>query len=546
MDVKNIKGMRRKGQNKKTPFRIYNTLSKKIEDFKPLVPGKVGMYVCGVTAYDFSHIGHARAAVVFDILFRFLLHLGYQVTYVRNFTDIDDKIIKRANDIGEEPLNLSSRFCDEYLADMKTLQCLPPTHQPRVTDHIKEIIDMIAQIIENGFGYVAGGDVLFSVENFQNYGQLSGQKWENNRAGERVAVDPRKLHPADFVLWKASKPGEPSWDSPWGSGRPGWHIECSAMSSHHLTSKFDIHGGGIDLAFPHHENELTQSTAACQESKISYWMHNGHVENNGDKMSKSLGNFFTIRQVVEQYHPLALRYFLMSAHYRSPLNYTVTQLENASDSIFNIYQALLYSEEALSFYQDVSLKDGDGKSEDKTPVVTVRDDFVSQLSNDLKTAHLFTKGAFQEALKYIKHATGKLLKEEQEKRPKEIGKEDSVQLSLVESLGETVKEIRFALDLVGLLSDHSYAEVVQQLKEKAMKRAGVTEMELSRLIEERAMARKNNDRVKSDKMREDLENKGIYLMDEGELTVWRPRPPKVAPKLGPLTSNILNQAPTLS
>ncbi|KAL6531843.1 hypothetical protein OROMI_028206 [Orobanche minor] len=507
MDVKNIKGIRKKGQNKKPPFRIYNTLSKKIEDFKPLVPGKVGMYVCGVTAYDFSHIGHARAAVVFDILFRFLLHLGYQVTYVRNFTDIDDKIIKRANDIGEEPLNLSSRFCDEYLADMKTLQCLPPTHQPRVTEHIKEIIDMIVQIIENGFGYVAGGDVLFSVENFQNYGQLSGQKWENNRAGERVAVDPRKLHPADFVLWKASKPGEPSWDSPWGSGRPGWHIECSAMSSYYLTSKFDIHGGGIDLAFPHHENELTQSTAACQESKISYWMHNGHVENNGDKMSKSLGNFFTIRQVVEQYHPLALRYFLMSAHYRSPLNYTVTQLENASDSIFNIYQALLYSEEALSLFQDVrSLKDGDGKSEDKTPVVTVRDDFVSQLSNDLKTAHLFTKGAFQEAFKYIKHATGKLLKEEQEKRPNEIGKEDSVQeeekkqlqLSLVESLGETVKEIRFALDLVGLLSDHSYAEVVQQLKEKAMKRAGITEMELSGLMEERATARKNNDIIKSE------------------------------------------------
>ncbi|KAL6514559.1 hypothetical protein OROGR_020138 [Orobanche gracilis] len=349
---------------------------------------------------------------------------------------------------------------------------------------------------------------------------------ENNRAGERVAVDPRKLHPADFVLWKASKPSEPSWDSPWGSGRPGWHIECSAMSSYHLTSKFGIHGGGIDLAFPHHENELTQSTAACQESKISYWMHNGHVENNGDKMSKSLGNFFTIRQVVEQYHPLALRYFLMSANYRSPLNCTVTQLENASDSIYNIYHALLYSEEALSLFQDVSLKDDDGKSEDKTHVVTVCDDFVSQLSNDLKTAHLFTQGAFKEALKYI-HATGKLLKEEQEKQPKEIGEVDSVQeeekkqlqLSLVESLGETVKEIRFALDLVGLLSDHSYAEVVQQLKEKAMKRAGITEIELSRTIEERAMARKNNDRVKSDNMREDLKYKGIYLEDEGDLTV---------------------------
>ncbi|WCJ24059.1 Cysteine--tRNA ligase [Euphorbia peplus] len=227
--------MRNNGQNKKSPFRIYNTLTKKVEEFKPLVPGKVGMYVCSITAYDFSHIGHARAAVVFDILFRFLRHLGYEVTYVRNFTDIDDKIINRANEIGEEPLSLSSRFCEEYLADMETLQCHPPTHQPRVTEYIKEIIDMIAQIIKNGFAYVAGGDVLFSVEEFPNYGQLSGQKWENNRAGERVAVDPRKLHPADFVLWKASKPGEPSWDSPWGSGRPGWHIECSAFMVAGLT-----------------------------------------------------------------------------------------------------------------------------------------------------------------------------------------------------------------------------------------------------------------------------------------------------------------------
>ncbi|XP_065858351.1 cysteine--tRNA ligase 2, cytoplasmic-like [Euphorbia lathyris] len=547
MDAERRKETRKKGQKKKLGFRIYNTMSKKVEEFKPLVPGKVGMYVCGVTAYDFSHIGHARAAVVFDILFRYLKHLGYEVTYVRNFTDIDDKIINRANEIGEDPLSLSSRFCKEYLADMETLHCLPPTHQPCVTEHMKQIIDMIAQIIENDFAYVAeGGDVFFSVEKFENYGQLSGQKREHNRAGERVAVDLRKSHPADFALWKASKPGEPSWDSPWGRGRPGWHIECSAMSSCYLTSKFDIHGGGIDLAFPHHENELTQSTAACQESKISYWMHNGHVENNGDKMSKSLGNFFTIRQVTEQYHPLALRYFLMSAHYRSPLNYTITQLENASDSIFNIYQALLTCEEALSLFRDESLNDDvghDGKSEEITPDATayvdkLRDDFETKLSDDLKTSHLLTKGAFQEALKFIKNAAGKLLKEDQEKRQqqllaveslKENGQENSSQqLSLVRSLSETEKGMRSVLDIVGLLSDHSYTEVLQQLKQKALKRAGVTESELSGLIEERAMARKNNDREKSDQMRDELEKKGIFLMDEGEETLWRPKPPKPA------------------
>ncbi|WCJ26358.1 Cysteine--tRNA ligase [Euphorbia peplus] len=526
--------MVKKGQKKKLGFRIYNTMSKKVEEFKPLVPGKVGMYVCGVTAYDFSHIGHARAAVVFDILFRYLKHLGYVVTYVRNFTDIDDKIINRANEIGEDPLSLSSRFCKEYVSDMETLQCLPPTHQPCVTEHMKQIKDMIAQIIENDFAYVTEGDVFFSVEKFENYGQLSGQKREHNRAGERVAVDPRKRHPADFALWKASKPGEPSWDSPWGPGRPGWHIECSAMSAEYLTTKFDIHGGGIDLAFPHHENELTQSKAACQESKISYWMHNGHVENNGDKMSKSLGNFFTIRQVTEQYHPLALRYFLMSAHYRSPLNYTITQLENASDSVFNIYQALLNCEEALSLFQDRSLNDEEVTPDARVYADKLRDDLETKLSDDLKTPHLLTKGAFQEALKFVKNASGKLLKEEQEKLQKlsmvesleDNGKEKSSQLSLVRSLRETLKEMRSVLDIVGLLSEHSHTEVLQQLKQKALKRAGVTEGELSGLIEERMVARKNNDREKSDQMRDHLERKGIYLMDEGDVTLWRPKPPK--------------------
>ncbi|GLT91832.1 hypothetical protein SLE2022_097030 [Rubroshorea leprosula] len=281
----------------KNKFKVYNTMTNQKEVFTPKVPGKVGMYVCGVTAYDLSHLGHARAAVSFDILFRYLLHLGYEVTYVRNFTDVDDKIIRRPNESGENPLALSSRFCKEYIKDMNDLQCLPPTHQPLVSDHMEQIKDMITQIINNDYAYVVDGDVFFAVEKFPDYGKLSGQVVENHRAGERVSIDLRKRNPADFALWKAAKPGEPSWDSQWGPGRPGWHIECSAMSAHYLSSQFDIHGGGTDLKLPHHENEIAQSCAACQESNVSYWVHNGHVTINKEKMSKSLGNFFTIRQV---------------------------------------------------------------------------------------------------------------------------------------------------------------------------------------------------------------------------------------------------------
>lgn len=522
-------------------FKIYNTMTKTIDEFKPLVPGKVGMYVCGVTAYDFSHIGHARAAVVFDILFRYLQHLGYEVTYVRNFTDIDDKIIRRANDIGEDPLSLSSRFCKEYLVDTDSLQCLRPTHQPRVTDHMEQIKDMITQIINNDFAYVVDGDVFFAVDKFPNYGQLSGQKLENTRAGERVAVDTRKRNPADFALWKAAKPGEPSWESPWGPGRPGWHIECSAMSAHYLTFKFDIHGGGSDLAFPHHENEVTQSAAACQESNVSYWMHNGHVTNNNEKMSKSLGNFFTIRQVTERYHPLALRYFLMSAHYRSPLNYTVLQLESASDAIFYIYQTLQDCEQALSLFQDGSLKEGVGRNgkvvgitaDAQNCINKLREEFETKMSDDLSTSHLLT-GAFQEALKFINSSLS-MLKKKQQKQ----------QLSLVQSLTEVEKEVNLVLQIVGLLPPCTYTEVLQQLKDKALKRAGLTEHDVLGLIEERTAARKNKDFLRSDQIRADLTAKGIALMDVGKETVWRPCVP-VEPEALPSVAEEQNPPPVVS
>ncbi|XP_058765616.1 cysteine--tRNA ligase 2, cytoplasmic-like isoform X2 [Vicia villosa] len=495
-------------------LRIYNTMTKEKEIFTTKEPGKVSMYVCGVTAYDYSHLGHARAAVSFDILYRYLKHLGYEVKYVRNFTDVDDKIIKRANETGEDPLALSNRFCDEYNVDMSDLLCERPSKEPRVSDHIGEIKDMITQIINNDYAYVVEGDVFFSVEKFPNYGMLSGQKLEHNRAGERVAVDSRKRHPADFALWKAAKPGEPSWDSPWGPGRPGWHIECSAMSSCYLSHKFDIHGGGIDLIFPHHENEIAQSWAADNESRISYWLHNGHVTNNNEKMSKSLGNFFTIRQITERYHPLALRHFLISAHYRSPLNYSIDQLETSSDAVYYIFQTLEDCREALS-----PLLQEDTEKKEKVPqlidaakecIKKLNVEFQTKMSDDLQTVVL--TGALLEALKFVNNSL-KMLKKKMQQR---------AQLQLVHSLLEVEKEVKKVLSVLGLLPSLSYAEVLQQLKDKALKRGDLTEDEVLRLIEERRQARINKDFAKSDDVRTGLTAKGIALMDVGNETVWRP------------------------
>ncbi|XP_052200256.1 cysteine--tRNA ligase 2, cytoplasmic [Diospyros lotus] len=510
-------------KEKEHELQLYNSMTKQKEIFKPKVAGKVGMYVCGVTAYDYSHIGHARAYVAFDVLYRYLLHLGYDVNYVRNFTDVDDKIIRRANELGEDPLVLSGRYCQEYLDDMVDLQCLPPTHQPRVSEHMDQIRNMIAQIISNGRAYEVDGDVYFSVDGFPNYGQLSGRKLEDNRAGERVAVDTRKKNPADFALWKAAKPDEPSWDSPWGPGRPGWHIECSAMSAHYLTHSFDIHGGGMDLIFPHHENELAQSCAACSESHVSYWVHNGFVTANDEKMSKSLGNFFTIREVTKLYHPLALRHFLMGTHYRSPVNYSISQIEIASEAIFYIYQTLQDCNEAISRFQDQNLKGAEpnGKLPGITPsakdcIGKLRSDFETRLSDDLHTPSILN-ASLQEALRFINSSTNQLKKKQQRKQ----------QLSVVQSLIELEEVIREVLSVLGLLSALTYSEVLQQLKDKALKRAELKEDDILRLIEERALARKNKDFNRGDVIRSDLAAKGIALMDVGNQTMWRPSIPPV-------------------
>ncbi|KAL3510757.1 hypothetical protein ACH5RR_030158 [Cinchona calisaya] len=504
----------RKPAGKKPEFQLYNTMTKQKEIFRTKEEGKVGMYVCGVTAYDFSHIGHARAYVAFDVLYRYLKFLGYEVVYVRNFTDVDDKIIKRANELGEDPISLSGRFCEEFLKDMDDLQCLPPTHQPRVSDHIEEIKEMISQIIIKGCAYTVDGDVYFSIDNFPNYGRLSGQNLDGNRAGERVAVDSRKQNPADFALWKAAKPGEPSWDSPWGPGRPGWHIECSAMSAHYLTQSFDIHGGGMDLIFPHHENEIAQSCAACSESNVSYWVHNGFVTIDDEKMSKSLGNFFSIRQVTNVYHPLALRHFLLGMHYRSPVNYSISQIEIASDAVFYIFQTLKDGEEALMEFREKN-KTNDPKAsvsqEAGKCIKKLHNEILTKMSDDLHTSTILN-AALLEALRLINTSVETLKKKLQKKQ----------QLSAVQSLIELEREVKAVLDVLGLLPNLTYFEVLSQLKEKALTRARLTEDDIMRSIEERAQARNNKDYSLSDQIRSDLAVKGIALMDLGKETVWRP------------------------
>lgn len=322
-------------------LQIYNTLTRQKEQFKPLVEGKVGMYVCGITIYDFCHVGHARTYVAFDVMNRYLRFSGYDVTYVRNITDVDDKIIRRANENGESCDDLTARYTKAMHDDFKALNLLPADIEPRVTTHMHEIIELIETLIAKKHAYVASnGDVMFDVSTFEQYGRLSQQNLEMLQAGARVEVDTAKDDPLDFVLWKMAKPGEPSWQSPWGDGRPGWHIECSAMSAKHLGQHFDIHGGGSDLQFPHHENEIAQSCCAHDTPYVNTWIHTGMVQVDKEKMSKSLGNFFTVKDVLAEYNRESVRYFLISSHYRSQLNYSKENLQQAHAALGRLYTAL--------------------------------------------------------------------------------------------------------------------------------------------------------------------------------------------------------------
>jgi len=320
---------------------IYNSLARDKQTFHPITPGQVRMYVCGMTVYDFCHLGHARVMVVFDMAYRWLKASGFEVNYVRNITDIDDKIIKRAAE-NNEPIDvLTNRFIQFMHEDEAQLGILPPTHEPRATQFVPGMVQMIQTLVDKGLAYPApNGDVYYAVHRFAGYGKLSGKSLDDLRAGERVDVDPNKRDPLDFVLWKAAKPGEPAWDSPWGKGRPGWHIECSVMSEHYLGEHFDIHGGGQDLQFPHHENEIAQSEGAHDHAFVNYWMHNGFVRVDNEKMSKSLGNFFSIREVLAKFDAETVRFFILRAHYRSPLNYSDQHLQDAKQSLRGLYITL--------------------------------------------------------------------------------------------------------------------------------------------------------------------------------------------------------------
>jgi len=323
-------------------IRIHNSLTGAKEPLTPIVPGQLRMYVCGLTVYDFVHVGHARMLVVFDVVSRYLRHRGYQLTYVRNITDIDDKIIRRAAENGEPIEALTARFIDAMHEDLRALGVAAPDHEPRATQYLPQIIAMVGELLAKDYAYLApNGDVMYAVARFPGYGQLSGKRLADLRAGARVEVDEAKRDPLDFVLWKHAKPGEPAWESPWGPGRPGWHIECSAMSTALLGTHFDLHGGGMDLKFPHHENEIAQSCAASGNGFVNLWMHNGFVNVDEQKMSKSLGNFFTLREVLPKLrHPEVLRFFILSSHYRGPINYSPEQLEQADAALGRLYTAL--------------------------------------------------------------------------------------------------------------------------------------------------------------------------------------------------------------
>jgi cysteinyl-tRNA synthetase len=453
-------------------LKIYNTLTRSKQEFTPKQPGKVGMYVCGMTVYDYCHIGHARVMVVFDTVARYLRHAGYQLTYVRNITDIDDKIIQRANENGEAFTALTERFIQAMHEDERALSVLPPDIEPKATQSITDIVKMISTLIERDFAYVgSNGDVFYAVNRFDGYGKLSGKNIEDLQAGERVNVDTAKRDPLDFVLWKMAKPGEPYWDSPWGQGRPGWHIECSAMSTCCLGNHFDIHGGGMDLQFPHHENEIAQSEGATGEPFVNYWMHNGFVRVNEEKMSKSLGNFFTVREVLKQYRPEVIRFFILSSHYRSPLNYSDEQLDDAGVALTRLYTALRGVE-----IVDASIDAGYCQRFEQA----MDDDF----NTPVALAVLF------ELARELNKAEDKTV------------------------MAATLKQLAAIL---GLLQENpdSFLQGSTTLD-------GLSEAEIEQLIGARKAAKANKDWAQADQIRDQLKAQGVVLEDvAGGNTIWR-------------------------
>jgi cysteinyl-tRNA synthetase len=459
-------------------LKIHNSLTGKKETFVPMEPGRVRMYVCGMTIYDYCHLGHARVMVVFDVVVRYLRSRGYDVTYVRNITDIDDKIIKRAAENGETITDLTSRFTRIMHEDSEALGILPPDLEPRATDSMQQIIDMIQALVDREYAYQgANGDVYYDVSRFDSYGRLSGKRLEDLRAGERVAVDESKDDPLDFVLWKAAKPGEPSWPSPWGDGRPGWHIECSAMSTGCLGAHFDIHGGGMDLKFPHHENEIAQSEAATGEPFVNVWMHNGFVKVDEEKMSKSLGNFFTVREILQRYRAEDVRYFILASHYRSPLNYSQENLEHARAALTRLYTALRGIEPA------------NGGCEAGDPWVTA---FNEAMDDDFNTPEAIA----------VLFELAREINRQRDADPEKAG----TLAACLHRLGGTL----------GLLQ----ADPEGYLREGADPDA-ISETDIEEMIGKRLQARQEKNWAEADRIRDELEAAGVVLEDGPGGTTWR-------------------------
>jgi cysteinyl-tRNA synthetase len=477
-------------------LRVYNTLSGKKEEFQPLVPGKVGMYVCGVTVYDYCHIGHARANIVFDIVYRYLQYSNYDVTYVRNYTDVDDKIINRANQQGISSKQLAEEFIQAFDEDMEALGLRKPTHEPKATEYIDRIIVLAQQLIEKGMAYESAGDVYYSVEKFPTYLKLSKRNMEEMQAGARIAPGEQKRNPMDFALWKAAKPGEPSWESPWGPGRPGWHIECSAMSSALLGETFDIHGGGRDLIFPHHENEIAQSEGVSGKPFVKYWLHNGFVNINQEKMSKSLGNFFTIRDILKSYNPEVVRFFILTAHYRSPVDFSEQNLKEAQAGLSRFYEALQLAAEAVEGVPDSEVAAQEGAE--------LEAQFRAAMDDDFNTAQAI--GHLFEGVRTI----NRLVAEKKFRK-----KADKV--ASVRALRGKIAELG---DVLGLFVSDPAGWLKQQ-NLKGLQVLGLTEADLDAAIQERLEARGNKDFARADQIRDELVQKGIELLDSPAGTTWK-------------------------
>jgi cysteinyl-tRNA synthetase len=491
----------------KMALRVYNTMTGEKELFVPLTPGRVGMYVCGVTVYDYCHIGHARAGIVFDIIYRYLKYSGYDVTYVRNYTDIDDKIINRANQEGTDYRTIADRYIEAFDEDMARLGMAKPTVEPKATDHIGGIISIIEALVAKGHAYLSGGDVYYAVETFPDYLKLSGRNLDEMKAGARVEVGEKKRHPMDFVLWKGSKPGEPWWQSPWGNGRPGWHIECSAMSMEFLGKTFDIHGGGKDLVFPHHENEIAQSEGANGCRFVRYWLHNGFVNINAEKMSKSLGNFFTIREVLKKYDPETLRFFILSAHYRSPLDFSDQNLDEAQSGLERIYSCLAMLDDILSVNPqraETSLTGNLAQAglelQEKAGSFMPR--FVEAMDDDFNAAQAL--GVLFDMVR----ATNRFLAEAEEMDP--------LSLSLLAHVRALFAE---AGGVLGLFTT-APALWLERVKAAKAGQIDIPTDEIERLIAERAAARGARDFKRGDEIRDLLLAKGILLFDSAQRTTW--------------------------